>query len=327
MGGATPQERIGLDDSEAGTHAEILASRGLNCFRFQGRVNDRPVEILHHAPDFAQGSAAPSGSGIPILFPFPNRIRSGRFEFAGKRYALPVGDPFGNAIHGLVLDRPWRITGQGEAAEGGQWVEGCFRARRDAPRLSEQWPADFQITMRYALRGNALAATVRVDNPDDKPLPFGFGIHPYFRLPLETGGDASRCTVQVPAEARWVLDRCLPTGEVVPVEGSYDLRNGLGLASLDLDDVLTHLAFEGDVATCRLVDRACDLEVTLQFDRFFREVVAYTPPDKPAVCLEPYTCATDAINLHERGVDAGLRILEPGAQAGGRFVIRVRSLG
>jgi aldose 1-epimerase len=29
------------------------------------------------------------------------------------------------------------------------------------------------------------------------------------------------------------------------------------------------------------------------------------------MCLEPYTCTTDAINLQQRGVDAGLIVLPP----------------
>jgi aldose 1-epimerase len=28
--------------------------------------------------------------------------------------------------------------------------------------------------------------------------------------------------------------------------------------------------------------------------------------------MEPYTCVTDAINLQQRGIDAGWRVLQPG---------------
>ena len=38
----------------------------------------------------------------------------------------------------------------------------------------------------------------------------------------------------------------------------------------------------------------------------------FTPPHREAVCLEPYTCITDAINLHQQGKDAGLLVLSPG---------------
>ena len=44
------------------------------------------------------------------------------------------------------------------------------------------------------------------------------------------------------------------------------------------------------------------------------EVVAFTPPHRQAVCLEPYTWTTDAINLQQQGVNAGLRVLAPGEQ-------------
>jgi aldose 1-epimerase len=40
--------------------------------------------------------------------------------------------------------------------------------------------------------------------------------------------------------------------------------------------------------------------------------VVFTPPHREAVCLEPYTCMTDAINLQQRGVEAGWRVLPPG---------------
>ena len=46
--------------------------------------------------------------------------------------------------------------------------------------------------------------------------------------------------------------------------------------------------------------------------RDFRELVVFTPPHREAICFEPYTCITDAINLEQRGVDAGLRVLAPG---------------
>ena len=42
-----------------------------------------------------------------------------------------------------------------------------------------------------------------------------------------------------------------------------------------------------------------------------------TPPHRQAVCLEPYTCPTDAINLQQRGVDAGLLVLQPGEKWSG----------
>ena len=44
----------------------------------------------------------------------------------------------------------------------------------------------------------------------------------------------------------------------------------------------------------------------------FRELVAFTPPTRASVCLEPYTCITDAVDLQPQGIDAGWRVLAPG---------------
>ncbi|MFW6125183.1 MAG: hypothetical protein ACOC46_03455, partial [Pirellulales bacterium] len=79
------------------------------------------------------------------------------------------------------------------------------------------------------------------------------------------------------------------------------------------------------LATCRLTDGAAGVCVRLQFDRWFRELVVYRPPRRRAICLEPYTCATDAINLVARGIDTGLHVLEPGGAAEGRFAIRAEA--
>jgi aldose 1-epimerase len=53
-----------------------------------------------------------------VLFPFPNRIRDGRFTWDGREYRLPPNDPaMKNAIHGFACRRPWRVVDQGADAE------------------------------------------------------------------------------------------------------------------------------------------------------------------------------------------------------------------
>jgi aldose 1-epimerase len=99
------------------------------------------------------------------------------------------------------------------------------------------------------------------------------------------------------------------------VEARLDFRKGQPRKGLKLDDVLTGLYFEVDRCVCRLVDEALKAEFRLSFDRTFRELVLYTPPQQDdVISLEPYTQTTDAINLQPKGIDAGLRRLEHGRQ-------------
>jgi aldose 1-epimerase len=121
--------------------------------------------------------------------------------------------------------------------------------------------------------------------------------------------------VILPASKYWVLKNFLPTGEIRPVDSRLDFRTGQARKSLDLDDVLTGLQFHNSQGIARLVDLEKKAEFRLTFDDGFRELVVYTPPQKPDVlAVEPYTQTTDAINLQSQGSDSGLRVLEHGRQ-------------
>jgi aldose 1-epimerase len=56
-------------------------------------------------------------------------------------------------------------------------------------------------------------------------------------------------------------------------------------------------------------------------------MVVYTPPHRQAFCIEPYTCTTDAINLEQRGVKAGWRVLPPGGRWSAVVELRVGAAG
>jgi aldose 1-epimerase len=300
-----------LHDDATGSSASILPSYGFNLFDLKLPVAGQIRPILASAPDWAERPRDPARNGIPILFPYPNRVRGGRFVFGGKEYHLPVTNAT-NAIHGFALSAPWDVV-EHKAGDSEASVTGKFQISKNAPEMRPNWPTDGVLQVRYGLSGRRLTMSISVTNPTAEDFPYGFGIHPYFRLPMAPGGDPSKTRVILPASRYWVLDAFLPTGETRPVDDHLDFRNGQPRKGLKLDDVLTDLAFEGDHATCRLVDDNLKAEFRLSFDRGFRELVAYTPPrDEDVIALEPYTQTTDAINLQSRGVDAGLRTLGHG---------------
>jgi aldose 1-epimerase len=303
---------VEIFDSGGGAVARIAVDRGFNCFSFA--VDDH--ELLDSVPGFAQGEGRPSGHGIPILFPFPNRIRDGRFSWGGRSCQLPSGiapdDGNGNAIHGFCLDRPWRVISADASS-----VTGEFQLSLDAADRRPLWPTDARIRVGYRLEDNRLLADITIDNPRDEDLPFGFGTHPYFRLPLGSGGTAPDCRIHVPAQRQWELDACLPTGQLLPLDPSCDLRHGGRFGDMKLDHVLTSIADIDDRGLEVLEMSVCDPGagrcLTQRCDgRVFREIVVYTPPGRDAVCLEPYTCVTDAINLDPTGTTSGWQVLAAG---------------
>jgi len=72
-----------LWDGQAGQVARVLPSVDNNCVSYRVRLDQREVELLHAAPDPETPQGRPSGYGIPLFFPWPNRIENGRFAFDG----------------------------------------------------------------------------------------------------------------------------------------------------------------------------------------------------------------------------------------------------
>lgn len=306
-----------LRDASSQSSATVLVGFGFNCFEFCAVRQGRAVDVLWSAPGFAGGGQRASGSGIPLLFPFPGRMPGTVFRWEGREYLLNAGDGRGNAIHGFVLDRPWRLVERTACR-----VTGEFQASVDDPRLLERWPADFRLRVTYRLAGETLSTEIVIDNPDHRPLPFGFGTHPYFRVPLG-GPRAEDCTVRWPVAHRWELVNMLPTGRRLEDAELAAYRAGVEFRHLQVDDVFGGLQFEGDWCAAEIRDPGSGAAVTLRFDRAFRECVVYTPPHREAICIEPYTCVPGACELARQGIDGGFRVLAPGASFRARVEIRV----
>jgi aldose 1-epimerase len=300
-----------LRDESSGASASVLPSYGFNMFDLRLPAGGDIRRVVVAGDDFPANPVSPGRNGTPILFPFPNRIRDGKYTFGGKSYEIPVGTKV-HAIHGFAIGARWDVTDHGASGDE-SYIVGRYHLAEHSPDSRPLWPTDAILGVRYALSGRRLTMTVTVTNPTDRDLPYGFGIHPYFRVPFASK-DPAKGRVILPASEFWPLEGYLPTGRRQPVDARLDFRRGQPMAGLKLDDVLTGLAFEGDRGTCRLVDEALGAEVRLGFDRHFRELVVFTPPfgEGTLIAVEPYTQTTDAINLQARGVDAGLRVLGHG---------------
>lgn len=302
-----------LIDSASGSVARIVPEIGFNCFSFEAHLAGQVVDVLDADPEFPSGSLRPSGYGIPLLFPYPNRIRNGRFSWEGREYHIPAKsvqhDTNGHPIHGFCLDRPWRVIDLGPAHAIGQ-----FQLSVDAPELVPCWPADFVIEVGYAVRGATLRSEIRIENRGTTRLPWGFGTHAYFRVPLGVGSEPKHCLITVPARLQRELVECLPTGKVTPVTEEKDLRDGAYFDVLKLDDVYTGVMTADELLECSIMDEQAGLVLAQHCPDVFGDVVVYTPEGRDCICMEPYTCATDAINLEANGHPAGLRTLEPGEE-------------
>ena len=290
--------------------AKIAPALGNNCYAFRVTDGERWINLIDPPPDLATLKERPTAFGNPILFPFPNRIRNGKWEFEGNTYQFDKSPESPTTIHGLLLNRPFQID-KHEANENGATLV-CSLNSQDFPDVSRQYPFPFIIEITYTLKDAMLTMGIVIKNTGERNMPMGFGIHPYFSTNLTGTADASKAVITVPANKYWELDDVLvPTGKQHDVSGTLDLRHGQPFAKLKLDHVFTDVQLVDGVSRCRIENRDTGYGMIMESDAQFRELVVYTPPERDAICFEPYTCPTDAINLEARGIPAGVIVLAP----------------
>lgn len=297
--------------------AVIVPEAGFQCRSYRVGALDIVAGPQDPATDW---KAHPFRSGIPILFPWPGRIRDGRFSYRGREIQLPINDPTHNcAIHGLTYNRVFQITRRGP-----YFIAARLDSRTDAD-LSTLWPFPFVLDLDYEI-GNGLRLHAGVENVGTAPMPFGFGAHPYFHAPLDPRGTRTAMQVQGDIERHWQLDaRLLPTGAMEAPVGKFDIRKPVTLGSDTYDDAYRLDSTRGERAA-RLIDLQLKMALELRAAPIFRTLVVYAPPSPEVVALEPYTCGPDAFNLAAKGIDAGMLELQPGARFEASFEIRLSAL-
>jgi aldose 1-epimerase len=295
--------RIDLKTASGSCSASVLPEFGFNLFRLTVDGD----ELLWSHADVELGTTRPSGSGLPILFPFPGRLSSNTFTWNNRKYVLQSDDGLGHAIHGFVLDRAWRVIDQ-QSSE----VTGEFQASLDAPELADQWPSDFRIRCRYVLHSTGLQARYQVENVGDESLPCGLGTHAYFCLPNNDAA-AEKCLLRFSAKSHWQLDNMLTVGAAAQQHANerYEMFGaGLAISKLQLDDVFSGVAFVDGQAKASIVDQSPGRNMTLKWDEYCATCVVYIPPHREAICIEPCSLVPGGFGFSGR--DAGLQVLAPG---------------
>jgi aldose 1-epimerase len=305
-----------LTHGRGGTLAETWPSIGFNCLRWRVQTSAAEAhDLLYHAPDWST-NPVPTRSGIPILFPFPNRIRAGVFHDQGKEYRLPLNDPGQkNAIHGFAPRHGWRVFGY-RVEMNDAWIHADFQASKDAPETAALWPGDYILSVTYRLSESTLRLESRVHNVGNHALPFGLGFHPYLRFPC-SDPDISRYRLHAPARSLWQLEDSLPTGKKVALSDDLNWNRPKPVGTTQLDTLYGDLGViterqDGLFLRAQIGHEEYPGALQLWASIDFRESVLFTPVHRQAICIEPYTCATDAVNLQAKGIDAGWKTLAPG---------------
>ena len=246
------------------------------------------------------GAKGKVGGQGDVLIPFPGRVRDGRYTFDGNTYEMARNDKDGpNAIHGFLRLVAWETP-----AQTGNWVR--FAASLD-PAAHPGYPFGLRATVLYMLDQNRFSCRYTLENTGEQAAPVAIGFHPYFTV----GGESINAdTLHLPFQSTLEMANLLPTGQVVPVEGtSFDFQQPHSIGDTVFNTCFLNPIRDTDgLLRIRLADASDGNALTVWMDDTFNYVVLYSgdplpePHRRRSLAIEPMTCASDAFNHPEWGL-------------------------
>lgn len=244
--------------------------------------------------------------GIPILYPWANRLSGNDYEVDGALVTLTAGtggvrtDEHGAPIHGVLAAYPgWLVTWRSENR---------LTAALDysgKPALLTTFPFPHVLRMDVTLADRTLTVETTVMASTAAPVPLCYGFHPYLTIP---GVPREQWQLQTPAMRHRPVDgRGIPTGET-----SHWPATSEPLGSRAFDDGFDEVP-EGAV----FVVSGGGHRLTVTFAKGYPAAQIFAPPRDNVIGVEPMAAPTDALR---RG---GYRLAVPGKPATTRFSIRV----
>jgi galactose mutarotase-like enzyme len=243
--------------------------------------------------------------GIPLLYPWANRLGGWRYEAYGRRVELDRSSPLLHGdehclpIHGaLAAASSWHVI---DRSRSSLIAELDFGAH---PELLAVFPYPHRLELAIRLEAGTLTIDTTV-TAGDSAVPLSFGFHPYLAPP---GAAREDWWVELPARTALELDSySLPTGAT-----SELAAEAFALGERTYDDLFAV------TPGCRFSVAASGRRATVEMAAGYRYAQIYAPADQAVICFEPMMAPVDALRSHE-----GLRSVPPGGRASATFALSV----
>ena len=259
------------------------------------------VPIFRQTPPEALVAGRAGLCGSYAMIPYSNRIADAAFAFAGTSYQLARN--FGDnphSLHGNGWQREWAVA----SASADKVVLALDHDPSEGAERAVEWPFAFHAEQRFVLTPAALSVTLVIQNRDVRPMPAGFGLHPYF--------DRAGAQLRFSSSRVWQSDaRVLPTERTV-IPAGWDAR---AMRDVDGMSAVDH-CFEGWDGTAEIAYPDKALLIRLSADPVFAKLVVFRADERDFFAVEPVSHMVDAINRMETD-DHGLRVLAPGERMQG----------
>ena len=270
-------------------------------------LRHRGEELLDRQAGLLAYARTGAVMGVPLLYPWANRLAGHDYPLDGRDIRLPPGPPLvrceehGLPIHGLLHASPhWRVTARDHRRIAARLDFGAH------PELLAAFPFPHVLDIEASLSADRLRIATTVLPTSGSAVPIAFGFHPYLRLP---GVPRAGWQVTLPPRRHLVLDeRGIPTGT-----GARRPATRLELADRGFDD-----GYDGLASRSTFSVAAGGRVLAVELEAGFPAAQVFAAPGRAFICFEPMTAPTNALRSGD-----GLRHVAPGESFTAVFSIRV----
>jgi aldose 1-epimerase len=299
--------RARLCDEDHALEATFVPSAGMLC----SSLRHRSEELLAQRAGLAAYVERGKTMGVPLLYPWANRLAGFDYLAAGKSVTVPRDparvalDGNGLPIHGVIGGRlAWELA-EAPAADS-RSLTARLRWDESQRDLFEIFPFRHELRYDALLTEGCLEVRLTVHACGQEEVPVAFGLHPYLSLP---GAPREDWLVELPPMRHLRLDaRGIPVGHEQP-----GLEQRFALVGRELDD-----GFDGVTEPARFALAGGGRRVSLELLAGFPCAQVYAPAGAHLICFEPMTAPANALRSGD-----GLRVLAPGERHSASFRIRV----
>ena len=232
------------------------------------------VDLLRPASAEAIASGRGNDAACYPLVPFSNRIANGRLAVGGEEVLLEPNWPgVRHPMHGDGWARPWEVERH----------DACSADLAYAHDGREGWPFRYRARQSFRLMDDRLVVGMAIENLEDRTVPAGLGLHPFFTRDADT-------ELACRTRGVWLTDAEVLPLEHIAVPPEWDFTASRPVEGIALDN-----CFDGWDGRATITWPRRGLRLDLTASEPFRHVVIYVPKGSPFFCVEPVSHASGAV--------------------------------
>ena len=266
------------------------------------RYNDQ--DILRSS---ATNETESNQSSLFLMLPYASFIQGGRFPYFGITRIVEKNSPFSKfPMHGDVWRTHLKVEQQ---SENGVTLSYLHDNKKNG------FPFAYETRILYELNENRLVITFNLHNNSALPMPFGMGVHPFFKRETDT-------LIQFEADKIWFRGDDPILGHPYTAPTNLNFKTGLPVPANG-----ANISFGSWNSKATVIYPGKHFKVDIIADNSFRHLTLYSPKGKDFFCLEPITNTPDAFNLASLGiVGTGIQSLGPKQTVSGKIEFAMKGL-